>query len=179
MKILKLKNLILVAVLVLLSFANAQAQRLQDRPPKEFRPQQILRELGLSREQIQQIRGIHEDKRELMQAAQMRLRDANRNLDKAIYADNVNEEEIQTRLKEVQTAQAEVIKLRNMTELAVRKVLTAEQLAKFRELRAQAMKRMEEQRMDDENNPPQEREDMPNPPLNNRPFQQRPKNRIN
>jgi Spy/CpxP family protein refolding chaperone len=178
MKTLKLRNLILIGVLLLTSFATAQAQRMQDRPPKEFRPQQILRELNLSREQIQQIRRIHEDKREQMDAAQMRLREANRSLDKAIYADNVNEEEIQTRLKEVQLAQADVIKIRNLTELAVRKVLTAEQLSKFRELREQAIKRMEEQRMDDDN-PPQERDDMSNPPLNNRPFQQRPKNRVN
>lgn len=172
------RNLILVGVLVLLSFAAAQAQRLQERPPKEvFRPQQILRELNLSKEQIQQIRRIHEERKQLMQAAQMRMRDANRSLDQAIYADNVNEEEIHTRLKEAQLAQAEVIKIRNMTELAVRKVLTAEQLARFRELRDQFMKRMEEQRMNDDDNS-QEREDMPNPPVN-RPFQQRPKNRVN
>jgi Spy/CpxP family protein refolding chaperone len=173
MKILSFKNLILTGALVLFSFASAQAQGLQERPPKDnFRPQQILRELGLSREQIQQIKRIHEDRREQMQSAQMRLRDANRSLDQAIYADTVNEDEIQTRLKEVQIAQGEVIKIRNLTELAVRKVLTAEQLTKFRQLRDEFIKRMEERRMNDDDGPP---DDMPN----NRPFQQRPKNRVN
>jgi Spy/CpxP family protein refolding chaperone len=176
-----MKNLILIIAFILLSFATIDAQRLQDnKPPKEgFRPQQLLRELNLSREQIQQIRRIHEERRQQMQAAQTRLRDANRNLDNAIYADNVNEEEIQNRLKEAQLAQAEVIKIRNLTELAVRKVLTQEQLVKFRTLRDELIKRMEEQRMNnDDDMPPQDREDMPNPPVN-RPFQQRPKNRVN
>ncbi|HEY0426540.1 MAG TPA: periplasmic heavy metal sensor [Pyrinomonadaceae bacterium] len=180
MKTLNLTNLILVAFLILASAALVSAQGLQDKQPKNgFRPQEILRELNLTKEQIQQIRQIHEARREQMQTAQMRLRDANRNLDQAIYADTINEEEIQTRLKEAQAAQAEVIKLRNMTEFAVRKVLNPEQLARFRELREQFIKRMEEQRMNDEDIAPQERDDMQNPPVNNRPFQQRPKNRIN
>lgn len=179
MKTSNLKHLILAGALILLSFTAAtQAQRLE-RPPKgNFRPQQILRELGLSKEQIQQIRRINGEKQQLMQEAQMRFREANRNLDMAVYADTVNEEEIQKRMKEVQLAQAEIIKIRSLTELAVRKVLNAEQLAKFRELRERAIKRMEEQRMDDETNPPQEREDMPNPPIN-RPFRERRKNRVN
>ena len=175
-----MKNLILIIAFILLSFATIDAQRLQDnKPPKEgFRPQQLLRELNLSREQIQQIRRIHEERREQMETAQRRLRDANRNLDNAIYADNVNEEDIQNRLKEAQLAQAEVMKIRNLTEFAVRKVLNPEQLAKFRELRDQLIKRMEEQRQNDDEMPPQDREDMPNQPVN-RPFQQRPKNRVN
>lgn len=177
MKTLSFRNLILAGVLVLLTFAVSNAQGLRDRPPKDnFRPQQILRELNLSREQIQQIKRIHEDRREQMQSAQRRLRDANRSLDQAIYADTINEDEIQTRLKEVQAAQGEVIKIRNFTELAVRKVLTAEQLARFRELRDEFIKRMKERRMDDDDGPP---EDMPNQPMGDRPFQQRPKNRVN
>jgi Spy/CpxP family protein refolding chaperone len=179
MKITHCKNLILIAVLMLLSLTSARAQRLDERPPKEnFRPQQILRELNLSKEQMQQIRRIHEEKREQMETAQMRLRDANRSLDRAIYADAVNESEIETRMKELVEAQGEVIKIRNMTELAVRKVLTQEQLARFREVREKFIKRMEERRMNDDEMPPQERDDAQNPP-GNRPFQERRKNRIN
>src|SRR5207237_5219391 len=108
-------------------------------------------------------------------------RDANRSLDQAIYADNINEDEIQTRLKEMQMAQAEVVKLRNMRELAVRKILTQEQLTKFRQLREEFERRMEEQRMNNGDNPPQDRDDMqPNPPFgNDRPFKQRQQNRPN
>jgi Spy/CpxP family protein refolding chaperone len=176
MNILKFKNLILIVVLVVVSLATVEAQRLDDRPPKDnFRPQQILRELGLSKDQIRQIRQIHDQKREQMQAAQRRLREANRSLDQAIYADTVNEAEIDARMKEVVEAQAEAIKIRNMTELAVRKVLTQEQLAKFRELREKMIKQMEERRMNDDDMPPPDRDDQPG----NRPFQPQPKNRIN
>ena len=50
-------------------------------------------------------------------------------------ADTVSDEEVQARLKEVQAAQAELVRLRFENELAVRKVLTPEQLVRFRELR--------------------------------------------
>lgn len=174
MKNLNFKSLILVGVMIMLSFAATYAQQnLQQKPPKDgFRPQEILRELGLSKEQMQQIRRINGERKQQMDDAQMRFREANRNLDMAIYADNVKEDEIQTRLKEVQLAQAEIIKIRSLTELAVRRVLTPEQLSKFRELREQFMKRMEERRME-------ERDDMERPPVDDRPFQQRPKNRVN
>ena len=95
----------------------------------------LLAELGLSREQIQQIRRINQERRPAMMEAQRRMHDANRNLDMAIYKDTVSEEEFQARLKEVQAVQAELVRLRFETELAVRKVLTPEQLVRFRELR--------------------------------------------
>jgi Spy/CpxP family protein refolding chaperone len=174
MKMLNFKTVIFTGILLLISIVSIEAQNIQQRPPKDnFRPQQILRELGLSKEQIKQIRQINQEREPKMRAAQDNLRDTNRSLDLAIYADTLNEEEIQTKLKDVQTAQAEVIKIRNMTELAVRKVLTAEQLTKFRGLRDEFMRRLEERRIDDRNdNPPQERDDNPNPPLNDRPLQQ-------
>lgn len=100
----------------------------------ERRPN-LLRELGLSIEQMRQIKQLNADRRPSMQQALRRVREATRNLDQAIYADAVNESEIQTRLKELQTAQAEIARIRATSELEVRKILTAEQLVKFRELR--------------------------------------------
>ena len=95
----------------------------------------FLRQLGLSREQIQQIRRFNAERKPLMDEAQKRSRDANRLLDEAIYANQVNESEVQARLKEVQLAQAEIARLRFMNELSVRRILTPEQLVRFRELR--------------------------------------------
>jgi hypothetical protein len=43
----------------------------------------------------------------------------------------------------LQNAQIEVIKLRSTSELAVRRILTAQQLAKFRELRQKFMENTE------------------------------------
>jgi Spy/CpxP family protein refolding chaperone len=75
--------------------------------------------------------------------------EAMRNLDMAIYADNVTDAEFQNRLKEFQSAEAELARLRFESELAVRKVLTPEQLVKFRDLRRQfaEMRRNRDNRM--------------------------------
>ncbi|HEX8250789.1 MAG TPA: periplasmic heavy metal sensor [Pyrinomonadaceae bacterium] len=129
-----------------------------DRPPMERRQRprpKLLEELGLSREQIQQIRRINQARRPLMQEAQRRFREANRALDAAIYADSPNDADVQARMKEVQAAQAEIIKIRTTSEIAIRKVLTPEQLVKFRELRENFMRRMQNQ----QNPPPPEDED--------------------
>ncbi len=95
----------------------------------------MLRQLGLSREQIQQIRRMNQERKPQMEEAQRRFREANRALDAAIYADEVNDADVQARLKDVQIAQAEIQRLRFMNELAVRRILTPDQLVRFRELR--------------------------------------------
>ncbi|HEX8367224.1 MAG TPA: Spy/CpxP family protein refolding chaperone [Pyrinomonadaceae bacterium] len=136
-----------------------------DRPPTERqrRRPNLLQELNLSREQIQQIRRINQARRPLMQEAQQRFRQANRALDAAIYADSPNETDVQARMKEVQLAQAEIIKIRTTSELAIRKVLTPEQLVKFRELRENFMRRMQnQQNSPPENEDPNQREELNN-----------------
>ncbi len=163
MKFLNLKSLIFFALLLVFPAVFAGAQDMQERP--NMRPMKLLEQLGLSREQIQQIRRINQEKRPLMKDAQDKLREANRALDVAIYADTINEEDIKTRLKDVQTAQSEVIRLRSLMEFEVRKVLTAEQLAKFRQIRDELMQQMEERRQENENRPNQRR--------NNQNLQQR------
>ena len=102
--------------------------------PPEKRPN-LFQELGLTPDQIAQIKGINIERKPLMEEATKKLREANRNVDMAIYADSPNEADVQARLEEYRQAQAEVVRLRFMSEFAVRKVLTPEQLIKFRELR--------------------------------------------
>jgi Spy/CpxP family protein refolding chaperone len=136
-------SLILVGFLIVISFLPAKAQ---DETPNasnqqtdgERRPK-LLEQLNLSAEQIQQIRRINIEKKPLLREAQNRLREANRNLDRAIYADNSNENDIQASIKEVQKAHSEVIRIRSLNELAVRRILTAEQLVKFRDFRERNM----------------------------------------
>jgi Spy/CpxP family protein refolding chaperone len=95
----------------------------------------IMRQLGLNPEQMQQLRQYNQRRRPLMEAAQLRFREANRRLDEAIYADQLNEAEVHERIKEVQLAQAELIKVRSISELSIRKILTPDQLNRFRRLR--------------------------------------------
>lgn len=105
-----------------------------DMRPRDERPN-FLAELGLSQEQIQQFRKLGAEHRPLMQAAQQRLREANQDLDLAIYADTVSEEVVRAKLKALQEAQAEVNRLRFTNEFAIRKILTPDQLVQFREIR--------------------------------------------
>lgn len=86
---------------------------------------------------------MNQARRPLMEEATRRLRAANRALDMTIYADTLNQDDVDARLKEFQSAQAEVAKLRFQGELELRKVLTPEQLGKFRALREQFGRRRE------------------------------------
>jgi Spy/CpxP family protein refolding chaperone len=151
--------LLKTAFLLAATVAPFYGAKAQDTPPpdaakQEFQGEQkeprpnLLSELGLSREQVQQIRRMNAERKPLMEEANRRLREANRNLDLVIYADSVNDDEFQLKLKEFQAAQAEVARIRFLNELTVRKVLTPEQLVKFREVRqrfAEAMKAFKEQ----------------------------------
>jgi Spy/CpxP family protein refolding chaperone len=149
MKKFNLLSLFLAGLVMFLSFSEIKAQ--DEMPPPDAPNKQaeggrrpnLLKELGLSQQQRQQIRRLNDEKKMVMPDAQQRLFDANRNLDQAIYADNLDEVEFQSRLKAVQTAHSELIKIRFNNELAIRKILTAGQLAKFRGLRRQFMQRMD------------------------------------
>lgn len=146
----RINNYIKIFLLTLMAFvfaltAIAQDSKPADAPPSEAqRPDMrrfhdnradLLHRLGLTEEQMQQIRKLHTDRKPLMDEAQKRLREATRALNEAIYADQVNNDDIQARLRDRQVAQAEVEKIRFMTELSVRRILTQEQLIRFREVR--------------------------------------------
>ena len=102
---------------------------------QERRPN-LLENLGLTQDQVRQIRLMNRDRKPLMEAGQRRLREANRALDMSIYGDDLNENLVQERLREFQSAQAEVARIRFQSELELRKILTPEQLVRFRSLRA-------------------------------------------
>lgn len=131
------KSIFLTAALALFLAIPASAQD-APAPEREFaadaRPN-LLKELGLSPDQVRRIRRTNQARRPLMEVAGQRLRDANRALDMAIYTDTLDENDVAARLRELQLAQAEVAKIRYQGELALRKVLSPEQLVKFREIR--------------------------------------------
>ena len=126
-----LSPLVLILALRVLVFAQEQPPQ---NPPGGERAN-VLSQLGLSQEQVQQFRDRHAEHRPLMEAAQKRLREANRELDVAIYSDTLSEEAFQSKLRAFQEAQGEVTRLRFQNELSIRKILTPEQLTLFRELR--------------------------------------------
>jgi Spy/CpxP family protein refolding chaperone len=142
----KTKIIILNLTMLVLLVGGVQAQVEEPNPNpaanQNVRPFRLMQALGLTREQVQQIRLINQDRKTVVMEAQRRWRSASRELDNAIYSENVDEENIKELTKRAQLAQAELLKEKTVTEYLIRKVLTPVQLVKFRELREQMAQRM-------------------------------------
>ena len=135
-----IKTILITAFAFLLFLSPVLAQYDADDPvvngqARGNRGDILRRELGLTPQQMMQIRGINRDTRPKMRLAQEKLRIARQDLNQAIYADSLDEEALRIRLRNVVEAQAEVTRLQALSEVAVRKVLSPEQLGKFRVLR--------------------------------------------
>jgi Spy/CpxP family protein refolding chaperone len=163
-------------VLFLVNGVCAYAQD-SDEPqeaPQALRPRDeeinFLRLLNLTPEQVGQLRGIRQQSELEGRPLMRRLNQARRALDEAIYADDLDEAAIRERAREVAEVQVALFRLRAMSEVKVRRVLTPEQLQKFRELRreAQARRQLERrnQRMQQQGNALNPRQ---NPRLRNAP----------
>ena len=98
-------SLLIILFALAVSGVSAQDQPVPDAtrpagegpPPDGGRPN-LLRELGLSRGQMQRLRQLNSDRKPQMDAAQKALRDAVAALDAAIYADAVNEDAVSGRI---------------------------------------------------------------------------------
>jgi Spy/CpxP family protein refolding chaperone len=117
------------------------ARRMRRRAPRRRAAAHLLAQLNLSPEQRAQLRAIRRTSAPEGQALAQRLQRARYALDAAIYADHTDEAVIEQRTREVAEAQAAVIRMRALTELRVRRVLTPTQLELFRQLRRQSMLR--------------------------------------
>lgn len=131
----------------------------------------LLRLLNLTPEQVPQLRAIRQQSGIEGQALARRLNQARRALDEAIYADDLNEDVIRERAREVAEAQAAILRLRTQTEVRVRRVLTPEQLQRFRELRREAQARQRLQRQFERRDRQQRQQ--PGDAFNNRPNRRR------
>lgn len=143
------ETLIFIAFVVGLSATSifAQARRpftdAADDGPQNVNRTQVMRELGLTKAQLLEIRRINQENRPQKEAATIRFREAKNKLDRAIYADDVNENEVREKLRAVSDAQVEMTKINTLHELQVRQILTKEQLIKFRDLRKSFAERKE------------------------------------
>lgn len=131
-----------LALIVLLNiFVNVQAQNgepQQTVDPSQPNAQvnQLLGPLNLTQDQVRRIRLINAELKDERQAANFRLRMAQRALGEAIQSSTPDETLIAQRSKEVADAQANTIRLRSVTEARILQVLTPEQRMKLREMRA-------------------------------------------
>ena len=147
----KLKNFTLtclsVAILILAAatFASAQQEPEQNTDPIE--------QLRLTPDQRQAIRRIMAEGRDERQNTNRRLREANIALDQALDAEPTDENVIEQRINEVATAQAAQLRMRIHTEMKIRRILRAEQLATLRRLRLQVRDVMNPQRRNNQRVP--------------------------
>ena len=143
-------SLALVLLLIVMACVEARAQssgveaaQQQSDPAqapgaRDERPNDPLRALNLTLDQLQQIRAIREQNRDEWRAVRQQQAEALRALDEAVYSDNVNEALLEERARELGAAQAAVARMRALTELRIRRVLTPEQLNTLRAMRQQA-----------------------------------------
>jgi Spy/CpxP family protein refolding chaperone len=149
------KLLILIAMLGCLSGAqvvSAQSEPQQQQttpPPMQQQDGDPIRQLNLTPEQREQIRAIREDKKKERAEIALRVREANRALEEALDSDTPDEAVVEQRMRDLGAAQAAAMRMRILTEVRIRKVLTREQLVILRGLRLQA-RRTDRQRMRDE-----------------------------
>jgi Spy/CpxP family protein refolding chaperone len=118
-----------------------QMQRGQNGPPDD-----PIRQLDLTPDQIAKIRAIREGAKDERMATNQRLRQAQLALDDAIETENASETLIEQRARELAEAQVAATRMRAITELRIRRVMTPEQLAKLRTLRQQAQQFREDRR---------------------------------
>ena len=144
--------LTLLALLAVIGFPSAVAsvsgQGAQATTAPE--PQQggdLIRQLNLTPEQREQIRSIRADKQIERAAVNQQLREANQALEEALEADIPDETVIDQRVRDLATAQGAAMRMRLLTEIRIRRVLTAEQRNLLRSLQRQARELQRERRL--------------------------------
>jgi len=127
--------LVFLALFITGSVADALGQsenQFAEPPPR--RPN-LLQALGLTQDQVRQLRQLNTSMQPQLRESERAMRQAKQSLDEAIYSDELSDQLIQERLQIFQKAQFEVAKNRTMMETSVRKILTRDQLFKFKRLR--------------------------------------------
>ena len=125
----------LIATIFLLAF-SAVAQQPDQQPDALRAPfDDPIRELNLTPEQRAQIRAIRQQNQEERATTNRRLREANQALELALDEDTPDEAIVEQRVRDVAMLQASQMRLRVLSEVRIRRVLTAEQRALLRQFR--------------------------------------------
>src|SRR6266496_2361496 len=117
---------------------NAHSQDPAPQPPEQAAQDDPIRQLNLTPEQRQKIRAITEDNRDERMRINRRVREAQFALEQTLDADSPSEATVEDRIREVANAQAAQIRMRALTELRIRSVLTPDQLRTWREIRTRS-----------------------------------------
>lgn len=135
----------LALFLLLLIFCPAQVFAQEEGAPQgqaDARPpnpdNDLVRQLSLTPDQIEKVKAIREQNREVRRQIVQRVREAQIALDRAIYVENADEALVEQRARELAEAQAAQVRLQAMSALRIRRILTPAQLETFRALRQRA-----------------------------------------
>ena len=133
------KLLLLLATTIFWSFSVVAHAQDPNQPTEQPAAQQIdpIRQLNLTPEQREKIRAITQDNRDERMRVNQRLREAQFALEETLDAESPSEAAVEDRIRELSAAQAAQIRMRALTELKIRGVLTDEQLRTWRSLREQ------------------------------------------
>jgi Spy/CpxP family protein refolding chaperone len=108
----------------------------------------LIRQLNLTPEQREQIRSIREQNRAERATINQRLRETNDALEEALNAEEPLESVIEQRVRDLAAAQAAAMRIRVLTEIRIRRVLTIDQRRILRDLQQEAIKSRQERRLD-------------------------------
>lgn len=148
------QSVALIAVLVVLVAAPSICGQTAEQQPEVTSPQQPrpgvdpIRELNLTPQQREQIRTIRQQNQTERASINERVRETNRALEALLDSDSPDEAAVEERMREVAAAQAAAMRMRILTEVRIRRVLTPEQRNLLRVLRQQANQLRRERQLD-------------------------------
>jgi Spy/CpxP family protein refolding chaperone len=144
--------LALVAVIGFPAGVASVAGQTAQQPAAAPEPQQgggdLIRQLNLTPEQVEQIRSIRENNKSERIAIKDHLDAASRALEEALNAETPDEAIVEERVREVASAQASAMRMRILTEIRIRRVLTPEQRKLLRSLQQEAQRARRERMLD-------------------------------
>jgi Spy/CpxP family protein refolding chaperone len=124
------------------AFPAVSGQTVQQQPAPETQQGATggdpIRQLNLTPEQREQIRSIREQNKTERAAITGRLQETNRALEETLNSENPDEAVVEQRVHDVAAAQAAAMRMRILTEIRIRRVLTPEQRTLLRSLQQQA-----------------------------------------
>jgi Spy/CpxP family protein refolding chaperone len=138
------QTLTFIVALVFFITPPAPGQTVQEQEAASpARPQQALsgdpiQQLNLTPEQREQIRTIRQQNQAERATLNERVRETSRALEAVLDSDSPEEAVVEQRMREAAAAQAAAMRMRILTEVRIRRVLTTEQRSLLRALRQQA-----------------------------------------
>ena len=143
----KTKFTLIFPVVIILLFGagvtciNAQQPEQPNDGPQGSVVEDPIRELNLTPEQREQIRAIRQETQQERTSINLRLRASNRALQETLDSDNPDEATVEQLVRQVATLLGAQMRLRVLSEVRIRRVLTPEQRVVLRNLRLSRQQR--------------------------------------